>query len=429
MRAAMGLSLSIESKGPLNLTAVRAALALEESEPHLTVREIPSGIEVDVHPAAEPLEILGVDGKIRLSIKTGTAGAGLPARAVDLVARLEQRTGAPFDREHAHDESGYVRTKDVEALLSHQAAYLSGISAKILELLGSGHSSIALGMPDDVTFEHPALERGAVLVTPLGPRDRAWLSATARDGRNGFDALPWAHPGLDARFFAGMALSLAWTEVHFRAPIAPEETARIDRILALFERAYALEPEGSFDFSLWSELFELKGEESLRATRIHLKAERDRNRSSVGYRRHPVTVQIGGGWRIRVPGELSTRWEREGRVWVAYDGKRSLHVSTVTASGSSASIASTEATLEALIEMEDRDGAPEGEVMLLKRGAIRGRASERSLEPGLEIRALSAVGPHGALGTFVVNDPDDRTWALEVWGNLEHDDARRYLPS
>jgi hypothetical protein len=425
----MGLSLSIESRGPSNLTAIRAALALEESEPRLVVRDIAGGIEVDVHPAAEPLEILEVDGKIRIGIKTGTAGAGLHAWVVDLIGRLEQRTGAPFDRERAHDSSDYVRTRDVDALLRFQAAYLSEVSGKILELLGGGHSSIALGMPHDVTFEHPALEAGAVLVTPLGPRDRAWLSATHRDGRAGFDALPWATPGLDARFFYQTALSIAWTEIRFRTLLDEGEIARIDRVLELLERAYALEPEGSYDFSLWSELFELKGEESLRATRIHLKAERDRNRSAVGYRRHPVTVQIGGGWRVRVPGELSTHWERDGRVWVCFDGKRSLHVSTVTANGTSNDSASTEATLDALIEMEDREGAPGGEVMLLKRGAIRGRASQRPLEPGLEIRAVSAVGPHGALGTFVLEQEDDRVWALEVWGNLEHDEARRYLPS
>jgi len=427
----MGLSLSIESRGPLNLTAIRAALALEESEPRLVVREVAGGIEVEVHPAAEPLEILQIEGKIRLGIKTGTAGAGLHAWVVDLIGRLEQRTGAPFDRERAHDSSDYVRTRDVDALLRFQAAYLSEVTGKILELLGGGHSSIALGMPHDVTFEHPALQAGAVIVTPLGPRDRAWLSATHRDGRAGLDALPWATPGLDARFFSGMALSLCWTEIRYRALLDEGEKGRINRVLELLERAYALEPEGQYDFSLWSELFELKGEESLRATRIHLKAERDRNRSAVGYRRHPVTVQIGGGWRIRVPGELSTHWEPDGRVWVAFDGKRSLHVSTVTASGSSSSsdIASTEATLEALVAMEDGEGAPEGEVMLLKRGSIRGRASQRALEPGLEIRALSAVGPHGALGTFVLEQEDDRTWALEIWGNLEHDEARGYLPS
>lgn len=427
----MGLSLSIESRGPLNLTAIRAALAVEESEPRLVVRELAGGLEVEIHPAAEPLEILEIDGKIRIGIKTGTAGAGLHAWVVDLIGRLEQRTGAPFDRERAHDSSGYVRTRDVEALLRFQAGYLSEVSGKILELLGGGHSSIALGMPHDVTFEHPALDAAAVLVTPLGPRDRAWLSATHRDGRAGFDALPWATPGLDARFFSGMALSLCWTEIRYRTPIDETATARIDRVLELLERAYALAPEGDYDFSLWSELFELKGEESLRATRIHLKAERDRNRSSVGYRRHWVTVQIGGGWRIRVPGELETLWERDGRVWVAFDGKRSLHVSTVTASGASSAsdIASTEATLEALIEMEDQDGAPEGEVMLLKRGPIRGRASQRALDVGLEIRAVSAVGPHGALGTFVIEQEDDRTWALEVWGNLEHDDADSYRPS
>jgi hypothetical protein len=39
------------------------------------------------------------------------------------------------------------------------------------------------------------------------------------------------------------------------------------------------------------------------------------------------------------------------------------------------------------------------------------------------------MGPHGALGTFLLVRPEDQAWALEVWGTLDHDDARDYLPS
>lgn len=432
----MSLSLEIESLGPLGLTAVRAALALMPTEPALVIKEHPHALEIEVHPAAEPLAITEHEGRIRLTAKTGTAGAGMHAWVVELIDQLEQRTGAPFDRKNARDPSHYVRTRDVGALLRFQASYLSEVSRRILELLESGHSSIALGMPEDVTFEHPDLSEHAVMATPLGPRGRDWLVAVRKDGNAGFDALPWSTPGLGADYHRGIAMGLAWTELRFRAPLDEAESALFDRILLHFERAYALDPEGPFDWSLWSEIFELRGEESLRATRTHLRAERDRTRSKVGYRRSPVTVQVGGGWRLRVPGELATAWERDGRVWVAWDARRSLHVSTVTATGARTGV-STESTLAALVAHDLKDASAPGETMLLKRGPIRGQATVRpqTLEgkdegpPWLEVRALSAVGPHGALGTFLVEREDDRVWALETWGTLDHDEARDWRPS
>ena len=236
-------------------------------------------------------------------------------------------------------------------------------------------------------------------------------------------------------------MALCWTEMRFRPPLDAAERERFDRALALLEKAHAAEPEGVYDWSLWSELFELRGEESLRATRTHLRAERDRTRSAVGYRRWPVTVQVGGGWRIRVPGELATAWERDGRVWVCWDGARSLHVSTVTAKGppgDGPQRSRTEETLAALAALDRQDGEPPGETMLLKRGPIRGEATVRPAPPdperpetsgAIEVRAISAVGPHGALGTFLLERPEDRTWALETWGTLEHEDARSHQPS
>ena len=64
-----------------------------------------------------------------------------------LVDRLAERTGVAFDVARAHDPSGYVRTRDTARLLEFQAAFLSQVAIQILELMRSGHSAIALGMP------------------------------------------------------------------------------------------------------------------------------------------------------------------------------------------------------------------------------------------------------------------------------------------
>lgn len=424
----VGLSLEIESRGALSLESVRRALEAEGPEPRLVVHQAGAILAVEVHPAAEPIHFTEEDGTVTLSAKTGTAGAGLHDWVCGLVDRLAERTGVPFDVEGARDPSGYVQRRDVERLLRYQRAFLAEVASQVLELARTGHSKIAIGLPDDVTFEGPE----GVVATPLGPRDEAWLRRVKKDGE-GEDTLPWARPGLDAAYFRGLALTLAWMEVRYRAPLDDEERALLSRVLAAFEQAHALAPDAPQDWSLWSELYELTGEESLRATRTHLKAEKSRLRSPVGYRRWPVTVQIGGGFRLRVPGELKAQWERDGRVWVAWDASRSLHVSTVRATGRPAGgLTSTEFTLEALLRHEP-DAETAVERLSLQRGAIRGQAAIRTVddegEPRTEVRTISAMGPHGALGTFLLARPEDQRWALEVWGTLDHDEARDHLPS
>jgi len=427
--AAVGLSLEIESREALSLDTVRRALEAEGPEPRLVVHEADGILAVEVHPAAEPLHLSARDGKVALSAKTGTAGAGLHDWVCGLVDRLAERTGVPFDVASAHDPSGYVRSRDLATLLRYQHAFLAEVASQVLELARTGHSKIALGLPDDVTFEGPE----GIVATPLGPRGEAWLGRVKKDGAAGEDALPWARPGRDAAYFRGLALTLAWMEVRYRAPLDDEERALLERVLAAFEASHALAPEAPQDWSLWSELYELTGEESLRATRTHLKAEKSRLRSEVGYRRFPVTVQIGGGFRLRVPGELKCQWERDGRVWVAWDATRSLHVSTVRATGRpAAGITSTESTLAALLRHEpDAEGAIEH--LSLQRGAIRGQAAIRTVDdegqPRTEVRTVSAMGPHGALGTFLLARPEDRPWALELWGTLDHEEAQEHLPS
>lgn len=424
----MGLSLALKSLGPMSLSAVQAALEAEPSEPLLRVTASPEELVVEVHPAAEPMRIAQVGEHVELAIKTGTAGAGLHAWACELADRIAARTGGRWDPQSTQDPSGYVSTRDEATLLRYQTAFLAEVASQVLELARTGHTNIALGMPDDVSFDGPS----GIVGTPLGPRGEDWLKRVKKDGQAGEDALAWARPGLTAGYFRGLALAHAWMDVRYRPPIDDDERALLDRILDALERAHALEPDYPYDWSLWSELFELRGEESLRATRTHLKAEKNRVRSAVGYRRHPVTVQIGGGFRIRVPGSLKSAWESGGRVWVAWDGIRSLHVSTLRATGKQPHLAvTTEATLEALLRHE-----PEGEAAIerlsLQRGAIRGQAAVREVDddgPALEIRMVSAMGPHGALGTFVLKDPLDKAWALEVWGTLDHDDARDFLPS
>src|SRR5690606_36785072 len=102
-----------------------------------------------------------------------------------------------------------------------------------------------------------------------------------------------------------------------------------------------------------SEMLERLGEDSLRATRVHLRASALPPGPAIGYRREPVRVTLAGGWSIRVPGAFAERWEERG-TWVGWDATRSAWLNSLEVRGSE----STDETLAALPEIEG-----EGELM------------------------------------------------------------------
>jgi hypothetical protein len=268
-----------------------------------------------------------------------------------------------------------------------------------------------------------------MLATPLGPRDRAWLERVKQTPSTGRDVFSWWESGRGASYFAGVARTLMWTAARWRAPIDDAERALLDRIVTSIERAHGLDPSIELPWIEAAEIYELLGEDSLRATRAGVLAEGARKRggrskniasstpAAIGYRRSPVRVSLSGGWSLVIPGELAERWEEQG-TWVGWDRTRTIWMSSMSAEGSSS-------TADVLADLPELPG--EGELLRMERGPIVGHArfatSEEEGKRVVVLRAHAVFGKHVALGTIILPEDADRAWALETWGTLDRDDA------
>jgi hypothetical protein len=335
---------------------------------------------------------------------------------VALFTEAGEAAGIAWER--FDDPSGYAEGRDRGVLLEAVRGWARETAAQILELEKTGASGFSILMPDGVEHAH-----GGLVATPLGPRDRAWVERVARDPDVIAEVLPWWDEGRGAGYFRGLALALAWSEVRWRAPIDDAERRLADRVLTAIERAHGLDPAMELPWLEAAELYELVGEDSLRATRAKVLAEAQRKkpgrRAAIGYRRGPVRVTLSGGWSIVIPGELAERWEEEG-TWVAWDGTRTLWVSSMTATlPPGAPEPENEVVIADLPEVPG-----DGELLRMERGPIAGHARfSTTVEEGQTLtvlRAHAVRGPNVALGTVVLTNDGDRQWALETWGTLDH---------
>lgn len=399
------------------LTRAEAWLAGRDDDPAPRATLEGSALVVDLHPAAEPV-VLEVEGAtVRLSAGTGTAGPGYHRHVASLALALGEALGVEWSLEGA-DSTGWLVHRDPAALEQSFLDGLGALAGAVLDMAEQGKRGFGLLLPVGHVYEHEGL-----VATTVGPRDEAWVRRVAEDPRQGIDILPWWSAGRDARYYLELARVHMWLEVRWRTPLDEGERGLLEQVATWVERAHGLDPEAPIPWDEHSEVLEHLGEESLRATRAHLKARaggRLSKRVPVGYRRRPVRALLGAGWSLRIPGELAERWEERG-TWVAWDERRSVWFTSMTvhADGGAPS-PSTEATLASLPPLS-------GESLLeLDRGALRGLAGfveeEHEGERLFRLEAHAAHGAHAAVGTVVFVREEDRDWALETWGSVFHTD-------
>src|SRR4030095_13825647 len=58
-----------------------------------------------------------------------------------------------------------------------------------------------------------------------------------------------------------------------------------------------------------------------------------RGKSTIGYRRHPLDVELSGGWHVTLPGALAGHWEDDGARYWATDRDRMIEFTSFTADG------------------------------------------------------------------------------------------------
>ena len=382
----------------------RPRISIQEDGGHLL-------LAAELHPGAEPLLIEATAEGVVLSANTGTAGPGYHRHVCGLARELTPELALEWALEE--DETGFFATGDGEALEQQALDWMSAVAEQVSELAKEGMRGLALFMPVGHAYEHDGFA-----ATVLGPRDEGWFAAVREDPRRAIDIFPWWGEGRDGRYFLELARVHMWLDVRWRAPLDDAERARRVRGASWIERAPALDPALPIPWDEQAEILALLGEDSLRATRAQLKVQSlaPGVRQAIGYRRRPVRVSLSGGWSMRIPGELAEKWEERG-TWLAWDARRSLWFNSVTMQAEPGAPLPT--TEETLAELPPLSGE---EPLAFERGALRAVAcfvvEEHEGSPLHRLEAHAAEGPHAAIGTVVLQDEDDREWALETWASL-----------
>ena len=334
----------------------------------------PKRVTLELHPAARPVRIVVLpDGDLEVTGETSAIGPGYHAL---VLARLGP----------VLDELDFVWDGEAEDPRTAMAAWLAAE-------LTAGVTRI--GMPPELEFKVDA-----AVFTSMGPRDAAWRDAVIAEPARGADAFAWWDdgPGQLERSCALLAMSL---EVPWREPLDAAERAvmvRVDRDLKAARRANkSLE----LPYAEWAELCDWLGEDE-RADELRSRALGAA--ATLGYRRHPMMVELDAGWRIELPGSFVGSWEDE-RYW-ATDGDRMVELTCISTNGDQDS--------EQLLAI-----APEAHPVIerLVEDDRRGRAEVHDEGDIHIVHGLMAATPEVAILTCkgaVADEP----WALATWRSL-----------
>jgi len=334
----------------------------------------PKRVTLELHPAAGPVRIIVLpDGDLEITGETSVIGPGYHA---EVVARI-----APVLA-----ELDFVWTED-------EPDPRTAMSAWLARELAAGATRI--GVPAELDFQI-----AAAVLTPMGPRDRAWCDAVIADPERGADAFAWWDdgPGQLERSSALLAMSL---EVPWREPLDGDERAlmvKVDRDLkAARKAAKSLE----LPYPEWAELLVHLGEEE-RAAEMRTRAG---DRAAVlGYRRYPMTIELDAGWKLDLPGAFVGSWEDD-RYW-ATDGDRLVEVTCVSTTA--------EHDSEKLLAV-----APEKHPVIerIADDDRRGRAEVYDEGDVHILHGLMASAPEVAIVTCKGKRTDE-PWALATWRSL-----------
>ncbi len=329
-------------------------------------------VTLDFHPGAGPMRIVVLaDGDLEITGETGTIGPGYHA---DAVARI-----APV-----LDELDFVWTEDEEDPRTAMTAWLA-------REIAAGATRI--GVPAELDFQI-----AAAVLTPMGPRDRAWCDAVIADPARGADAFAWWDEGAGQleRSRALLAMSLA---VPWREPLDGDERS----LMVGVDKDLKVARKKSLDvpYAEWAELLAHLGEDE-RAAEMRTRA--GDTTATLGYRRHPMSVELDAGWKLELPGSFVGSWEDD-RYW-ATDGDRLVEVTCLSTT--------SEHDSEKLLAV-----APEQHPVVerITEDDRRGRAEVYDEGDVHIVHGLMAVAPEVAILTCKGKRTDE-AWALATWRSL-----------
>jgi hypothetical protein len=372
-------------------------------------------IFLQLHPCAEQVRLsLIQNNALLVSAKTSTTGPGYHRYLCGQLRALGEEfnlTWEPSDpNAGTGDETGYFSGGDPGEVDREMLAWLRGLGARVLEMVHDGYSAVGVSMPENCPYK----EEGAIL-TPMGPRDQAWLEGLAANPASGRDLFPWRSDGLNASYWLGRAVSQMWMDVVWRPPLIDSEKQVQHDILHSLSKAYGLDPTLEYPWREWAELLRHTESTNPLSDVVEGRASAATGSRLIGYRRHPLRVPLQRGWSIEIPGSFATEWSDEGQTWSGWDGEKTVWFSSLSFRGKDGSLPSPERQFE-------RPQKEVGETFVHRHEQMLGRAVLlRSVEDGEELWHLAAeCAAPGNLGicNIYFNADADRGWALETWKSI-----------
>lgn len=331
-------------------------------------------VTLDLHPAAGPVRIAILpDGDLEIRGETSAVGPGYHAYVVAQLAPVLA-------------ELDYVWAEDEEDPRTAMCAWLAGEIAA---------GATRFGVPAELDFQIDA-----ALLTPLGPRDRAWCDAVIAEPARAADAFAWWDdgPGQLERSRALLAMSL---QVPWREPLDAEERALMTGVDKDLKAARKAARSLALPNAEWAELLAHLGEDE-RAAEVRARA--GGSPAGLGYRRHPISIALDAGWTLVLGGGFVGSWEEE-RYW-ATDGDRLVEVTCLSTNG--------EHDSTALLAI-----APEQHPVIerIAEDERHGRAEVYDEGEVHIVHGLMASAPEVAIMTCKGARADE-AWALATWRTL-----------
>lgn len=354
----------------------------------------PKRITLSLLPAAPPVRLLVLpEGDLELRAETAGIGPGyhadVLARIAPMLEELEFVWAEGGDGDGDDGGGGDERGDPGPRMLAWLAAELAGGAARI-------------GMPSARSFRIDC-----AVQTAMGPRDAAWRDAVIADPARGADAFAWWERGPGHKERARALLAM-WHEVPWREPLDDDERALLERVDKDLRAARRADPALELPWADWAALLGDLGNDDAHAREIRERAGADAAPARIGYRRHPMEIELSGGWTLELSGAFAGSWEDDGGRWWATDGARVVEFTSLTADAESDS--------DRLLAV-----APEAHPVLERwtDGDQRGRA-EVSEQDGVRIvHGLMARAPHVAILTCKGRAADE-AWALATWRSLRN---------
>ncbi len=209
------------------------------------------------HPAADPVYFdFEEDNQLKVSINTGSLGAGYHAFFVSILDRLAKRLDILWtEDEEIPDKTLYFSTRNFDDLKLFFATSLKHYSENLINHFNKGFSNFMLSMP----YGYPLIEKDFFALSPLG----YWGKSFFLDITNSVDDdllefadefFIWENSSMDASFWFKSALSMIWLYYPFRSPIDSLEEDLYRKILYSFEMAYKSDTSFAYPWAIWRDI-------------------------------------------------------------------------------------------------------------------------------------------------------------------------------